>query len=75
MVEQEGKPQILQTKAIKGTIVSGEKRQGQLNAAGPKSRNVNISFNLSKLQSSNLSSNAKKEGLEIYWDDLAGLRR
>ena len=55
--------------------MSGKKGRVQLNAAEPKSWNVNISFNLSKLQSSKLSNSAKEEDLEVYLDDLAGFHR
>ena len=74
VVEWQEESQTLQTKAIEEATLSGEK-VGQLNAAGLKSWDVNISFNLSKLPSSNLNSSAKKEGLEVNLDDLAGLRR
>ena len=55
--------------------MSDEKRRSQLNAARHKSRDVNVSFNLGKLQSSKLSSNNKEKSLEIYLDDLLGLLR
>ena len=74
VVEWEKEYQTVQIKANEGAKVSGEK-VGQLNKAGPKSQNVNISFNLGKLQSNKLNNSAKKKGLEVYLDDLASLRR
>ena len=73
VVEQEEKSQTLQTKTIERTTLSIKKKRGQLNAAGLKSWDVNISFNLGKLQSSKLSSSAKEKDLEVNVDDLAGL--
>ena len=42
-----------------------DEKVGQLNAAKPKFQDININFNLGKLQSSKLDSNASEENLVV----------